>query len=123
MRAFRFLSRCVAMQGRLIAALEGVYKIRNPVLWKIIECMHACKFVVSSKPRRHVEGPNPVYCVWTGKPIPSEENVYACALTPSVSALYGENNIKKTMIANSQTQVLKGEGEKMKRQKKGRGGV
>lgn len=111
------------MQGRLIAALEGVYKIRNPVLWKIIECMHACKFVVSSKPRRHVEGPNPVYCVWTGKPIPSEENVYACALTPSVSALYGENNIKKTMIANSQTQVLKGEGEKMKRQKKGRGGV
>lgn len=50
-RAVRFLSRCLAMQGRLIAALEVVYKIRNPVLWKIIECMHACKLVVSSKPK------------------------------------------------------------------------
>ncbi len=104
------------MQGRLTTALEGVYKVRNPVLWKVIECMHACKFVVSSKPRRHVEGPNPVYCVWTGKPITSEENVYACALTPFKSNMYEDNNIKPTMITDNQKKALKGEGEKERKE-------
>jgi hypothetical protein len=67
--------------------------------------------------RRHFEGPNQVYCVWSGKPIPSEDNVYACALSPSLSAMYGENNIKpsmmivvpSTVVGKPDTRILKEE--------------